>query len=195
MNIKHFPYHAMGEGGPNLPALFLASLTAKRLNKRGWHFFNFPIYMLTKNWTKYFWQIFWVPPYLTPQRKVWPKNGHPWLPMPLIFCYIIISCYKNYKEYNRSARMLFLAKFISAHPMADRVKEILNLVLPSQCNTNIKFLTEYEYINRKQFYQIWISNIFISRQLTITVGASLGRQLSMLSVTTLFCVFSSTFLL
>ena len=34
-----------------------------------------------------------------------------------------------------------------------------------QCNMNIKFLTEYEYIHERKYHQIQISNIFILRQL------------------------------
>ena len=42
------------------------------------------------------------------------------------------------------------------------------ILFPRQCNTNIKFLTEYEYeyIRKKEIHRIQIANIFISRQLT-----------------------------
>ena len=52
------------------------------------------------------------------------------------------------------------------------IKFIYVYLLPyfsiEQCNTNIKFLTEYEYeyIPKRKYHRIRISNIFISRQLT-----------------------------
>ena len=42
-------------------------------------FFTFPIYMLTKDWTKNYELLCGVIPNLAPQRRVWPKNGHRWL--------------------------------------------------------------------------------------------------------------------
>ena len=55
--------------------------------------------------------------------------------------------------------------------MAERgiIARLLKMKRSSQqCNTNIKFFTEYnyEYIRKRKYHQIWISNVFISRQLT-----------------------------
>ena len=90
-----FTLSAMGGGGSNWPAFLLASLTAKRPNERGWKFLIFFIYMLNKNWTKIFWLFFGGTPNLAPQRRVWPKNGHPWLPMTPTFYYSIFFYYKK----------------------------------------------------------------------------------------------------
>ena len=51
------------------------------------------------------------------------------------------------------------------HPFKERVHSSIMMFVLLQCKTNIKFLTEHEYIRKRKYYRIRISNIFISRQL------------------------------
>ena len=120
----------------------------------------------------------WIPEGLSPSFKMHPGGTvppfkmHPRGTVPPFkihhggtLSFIIYIFKLDFGLYSKNNQLYerFLAKMWAGSYFSFRDQNRMK-----QCNSNIKFLTEYEneYICKRKFHRIQISNIFISRRLT-----------------------------